>query len=61
LRRTDGLATRIDWQPTPIHRHFLKVLRAHARRLTAGISSLGHRRSPSPSSQRRMDKVSIEA
>jgi LysR family transcriptional regulator, regulator for genes of the gallate degradation pathway len=47
LRRTDGLATRIDWQPTPIHRHFLKVLRAHARRLTAGIGSLGHRRSPS--------------
>lgn len=38
LRRTDGLATRIDWQPTPIHRHFLKVLRAHARRLTAGIN-----------------------
>jgi LysR family transcriptional regulator, regulator for genes of the gallate degradation pathway len=38
LRRTDGLATRIDWQPTPIHRHFLKVLRTHARRLTAGIN-----------------------
>ena len=35
LRRTDGLATRIDWQPTAIHRHFLKVLRKHARRLTA--------------------------
>jgi LysR family transcriptional regulator, regulator for genes of the gallate degradation pathway len=35
LRRMDGLATRIDWQPTDIHRHFLKVLRRHARRLTA--------------------------
>jgi LysR family transcriptional regulator of gallate degradation len=47
LRRTDGLATRIDWQPTPIHRHFLKVLRAHAQRLTAGIGSLGQQRSAS--------------
>lgn len=35
LRRTDGLATRIDWQPTAIHQHFLKVLRKHAQRLTA--------------------------
>jgi LysR family transcriptional regulator of gallate degradation len=51
LRRTDGLATRIDWQPTPIHRHFLKVLRAHARRLTAGISSLGDQRSASQDGQ----------
>lgn len=33
LHRTDGLATRSDWHPTPIHRHFLKVLRTHARRL----------------------------
>jgi LysR family transcriptional regulator of gallate degradation len=33
LYRTDGLATRIDWQPTGIHRHFLEVLRKHARRL----------------------------
>ncbi len=32
LRRSDGLATRVDWQPTDIHRHFLKVLRAQARR-----------------------------
>jgi LysR family transcriptional regulator, regulator for genes of the gallate degradation pathway len=32
LHRTDGLATRIDWQPTGIHRHFLKLLRKHARR-----------------------------
>jgi LysR family transcriptional regulator of gallate degradation len=40
LHRTDGLATRIDWQPTGIHRHFLKVLRKHARRLaTTPIST----------------------
>ena len=39
LRRSDGLARRADWQPTPIHRHFLKVLRAHARRQSAVASS----------------------
>jgi LysR family transcriptional regulator, regulator for genes of the gallate degradation pathway len=39
LRRSDGLATRIDWRPTDIHRHFLKVLRAHARRLGSGTRS----------------------
>jgi hypothetical protein len=33
LGRTDGLATRVDWQPTPIHSHFLDVMRAHARQL----------------------------
>jgi LysR family transcriptional regulator, regulator for genes of the gallate degradation pathway len=31
LRRCDGIATRADWQPTDIHRHFLTLLRAHAR------------------------------
>jgi LysR family transcriptional regulator of gallate degradation len=35
LRRSDGLATRADWQPTHIHRHFLRVLRAHAGRRPA--------------------------
>jgi LysR family transcriptional regulator of gallate degradation len=35
LRRSDGLATRVDWQPTHIHLHFLKVLRAQARRQPA--------------------------
>jgi DNA-binding transcriptional LysR family regulator len=39
LRRTDGLATRIDWQPTAIHRYFLDVLRRQARRLTAAPNS----------------------
>jgi LysR family transcriptional regulator, regulator for genes of the gallate degradation pathway len=44
LRRTDGLATRIDWQPTAIHRHFLEVLRRHARRLTTAPN----RKQPEP-------------
>jgi LysR family transcriptional regulator, regulator for genes of the gallate degradation pathway len=30
LRRCDGIATRADWQPTRIHRHFLEALRARA-------------------------------
>jgi hypothetical protein len=36
LRRCDGMAMRADWQPTPIHRHFLDVLRTHARALNNG-------------------------
>jgi LysR family transcriptional regulator, regulator for genes of the gallate degradation pathway len=39
LDRVDGLATRLDWQPTHVHRHFLKVLRAHARRLSGSVKS----------------------
>jgi DNA-binding transcriptional LysR family regulator len=35
LRRMDGVATRLDWQPTRIHRQFLDLLRAQARALTA--------------------------
>jgi LysR family transcriptional regulator, regulator for genes of the gallate degradation pathway len=31
LRRVDGIATRIGWQPTSIHRKFIEVLRAQAR------------------------------
>jgi hypothetical protein len=38
MRRSDGLARRADWRPTPIHRYFLKVLRAHARRQSAVTS-----------------------
>ncbi|HEX3503986.1 MAG TPA: LysR family transcriptional regulator [Xanthobacteraceae bacterium] len=30
LHRCDGIATRADWQPTRIHRHFLEALRMHA-------------------------------
>jgi hypothetical protein len=36
LCRSDGLAVRVDWQPTQIHRHFLEVLRLHARGLSPG-------------------------
>ena len=30
LSRADGVATRLDWQPTSIHRQFLDLLRAQA-------------------------------
>jgi hypothetical protein len=30
LRRFDGIATRIGWQPTRIHREFIALLRAEA-------------------------------
>jgi LysR family transcriptional regulator of gallate degradation len=42
LRRSDGLARRGDWQPTHIHRHFLNVLRAHARLFGAGSDRTHH-------------------
>jgi DNA-binding transcriptional LysR family regulator len=34
LSRMDGVATRLDWQPTRIHRQFLDLLRTQARTLT---------------------------
>lgn len=33
LHRSDGIATRINWQPTSIHLQFMKLLRAEVRRL----------------------------
>jgi LysR family transcriptional regulator, regulator for genes of the gallate degradation pathway len=33
LSRVDGVATRLDWQPTSIHQQFLDLLRVQARRL----------------------------
>lgn len=33
LSRTDGVATRADWQPTYIHAEFLSALRRQARDL----------------------------
>ena len=36
LRRFDGIATRIGWQPTRIHREFIELLRAEARAAAAG-------------------------
>ncbi len=37
LRRFDGIATRIGWQPTRIHREFIALLRAEARAAAAGV------------------------
>jgi DNA-binding transcriptional LysR family regulator len=36
LRRSDGVASRIDWHPTNVHFRFLQLLRAEARRLAGG-------------------------
>jgi DNA-binding transcriptional LysR family regulator len=36
LRRFDGIATRIGWQPTRIHLEFIAFLRAEARRAAVG-------------------------
>jgi DNA-binding transcriptional LysR family regulator len=36
LRRSDGVASRIDWHPTNVHQRFLQLLRAEARRVAAG-------------------------
>jgi LysR family transcriptional regulator of gallate degradation len=36
LRRFDGIATRIGWQPTSIHLEFIALLRAEARRAAVG-------------------------
>lgn len=39
LRRFDGIVTRVGWQPTRIHLHFLELLRVEACRLGAKIQS----------------------
>ena len=39
LRRFDGVATRVGWQPTSIHLHFLDLLRAEACRLGGEMRS----------------------
>jgi LysR family transcriptional regulator of gallate degradation len=36
LRRSDGVASRIDWHPTNVHLRFLQLLRAEARRVAGG-------------------------
>jgi LysR family transcriptional regulator, regulator for genes of the gallate degradation pathway len=36
LRRFDGIATRVGWQPTNIHLQFINLLKSEARRLGAG-------------------------
>jgi hypothetical protein len=41
LRRSDGVACRIDWQPTDVHLRFLELLRAEAARIgTTGYSEV---------------------
>ncbi len=42
LRRRDGVASRIDWRPTDVHRRFLHLLRAEARRVAEGGRSSTH-------------------
>jgi hypothetical protein len=40
LRRSDGVASRIDWHPTQVHLRFLQLLRAEARRVAGGGRSV---------------------
>src|ERR1700730_17777958 len=54
LRRFDGIATRIGWQPTRIHREFIALLRAEARSATAGAP-------PGPASRVRTGKPTRRA
>jgi LysR family transcriptional regulator of gallate degradation len=44
LHRCDGIATRAGWRPTPIHRHFLDALRAHAPRSSRPVRGRPARR-----------------
>jgi DNA-binding transcriptional LysR family regulator len=39
LRRSDGVASRIDWHPTNVHLRFLRLLRAEARKVAGGKNS----------------------
>ncbi len=39
LRRSDGVASRIDWRPTRVHQRFLQLLRAEARKVAGGRRS----------------------
>jgi LysR family transcriptional regulator, regulator for genes of the gallate degradation pathway len=43
LSRTDGVATRADWQPTRVHREFLELLREETRPLRAGRTARWNR------------------
>jgi LysR family transcriptional regulator, regulator for genes of the gallate degradation pathway len=46
LKRVDGVATRLDWQPTSIHRQFLDLLREQAHALTAFSRDRSGRNNP---------------
>jgi LysR family transcriptional regulator, regulator for genes of the gallate degradation pathway len=56
LRRSDGVASRIDWHPTNVHQQFLQLLRAEARRLTAD-GGPGQNAARRTSRQRRLRQV----
>ncbi|HTC02060.1 MAG TPA: LysR family transcriptional regulator [Xanthobacteraceae bacterium] len=53
LRRFDGIATRIGWQPTNIHLEFIALLRAEARGAAAGTQPRPSSRSPTEKARRR--------
>ena len=53
LRRFDGIATRIGWQPTNIHLEFIGLLRAEARGAAAGTQPRPSSRSPTGKARRR--------
>jgi LysR family transcriptional regulator, regulator for genes of the gallate degradation pathway len=39
LRRFDGIATRVGWQPTKMHLQFIELLKSEAQHLGAGLES----------------------
>jgi hypothetical protein len=41
LRRCDGIATRVSWEPTRTHLQFLDMLRTQARLVAAGVKTEG--------------------
>jgi LysR family transcriptional regulator, regulator for genes of the gallate degradation pathway len=53
LRRFDGIATRIGWQPTRIHREFIALLRDAAR-----ATAVGAQPAPAPRSRTRQPRRS---
>jgi hypothetical protein len=53
LRRFDGIATRIGWQPTNIHLEFIALLRAEARGAAAATQPRPSPRSPTGKARRR--------
>jgi DNA-binding transcriptional LysR family regulator len=46
LHRRDGIATRMNWEPTRTHLEFLDLLRAEARKLTLGPEKQAASRGP---------------
>jgi hypothetical protein len=53
LRRFDGIATRIGWQPTRIHLEFIALLRAEARAAAAAGAQPGRESRPTIRKPRR--------